>query len=225
MQVLMGLILFFTLLPTGVSLSCEICSGETNCTGERKACPEDKNACAINLMEGFRDSNRFWAINKNCTPSFMCNLQSVGVVLDKGKSLKESITCCLENNCIPAFPELPRSATTHNGKVCPTCYSTKRECPKKTVYCTGANIYCLSFIMIQVFRGKVVETTTKGCTSATSCFTLTQFNGTLFPGSTIKNLTCTLAKDLGLKGPSPSSQMFLWTLLLMTLCCGSLASQ
>lgn len=76
-----------------------------------------------------------------------------------------------------------------------------------------------------VFVVNVIETAIKGCTSASSCLTLTQFNGTLFPGSTVHNLTCTLAKNSGLKRSSPSSQFPLLALLLMKLYCWSVASQ
>ncbi|XP_078236429.1 phospholipase A2 inhibitor gamma subunit B-like [Pogona vitticeps] len=212
------LFLFFTLLPTSVSLTCEICSGDTNCTGEKKACPEGQDACAINLMQGFRGTNKFWTVSKNCTSSFICHLEPVDVALGEGKSFKANISCCVENNCIPAFPKLPRSAKVHNGKICPTCFSATKDCSEKPVYCSGSDIYCLSFILVQDFVGHVIETTTKGCTSESSCLTLTKFNGTLFPGSTIKNLTCTPAKNSGLQKPSPSSP-FLLALLLMKLYC------
>nr|XP_020634344.1 uncharacterized protein LOC110070957 [Pogona vitticeps] len=144
-----SLFLFFMLLPTGVSLTCEICSGDTNCTGEKKACPEGQDACAINLMQGFRGTNKFWTVSKNCTSSFICHLEPVDVALGEGKSFKADISCCVENNCIPAFPKLPRSAKVHNGKICPTCFSATKDCSEKPVYCSGSDIYCLSFILVQ----------------------------------------------------------------------------
>ncbi|XP_053231532.1 ectonucleotide pyrophosphatase/phosphodiesterase family member 7 [Podarcis raffonei] len=197
----------------GASLECEYCRGTNNCTGLKRPCPSDQDACSISLLEV--SSSKDKKISKSCASSETCKLGLTEVTHGKGDFMRESITCCKEIDCTPATPTFPPQSTEPNGKSCPGCFSPTGKCTAEVVGCTGSDTYCVSFVTLT--EENVINYNMKGCISESSCGLLkTHKEGVLGNDAPIKNVTCTQANDTS-TSLSPSSGFLLLALLLIKL--------
>ncbi|XP_053254107.1 phospholipase A2 inhibitor and Ly6/PLAUR domain-containing protein-like isoform X2 [Podarcis raffonei] len=183
MQDLLKLSIFFVLLTTGASLTCEVCSAEGYiCNGTLTTCPPEKDTCMIAYSENTLREKVERTVDKDCVTLEECANTAMELYFGPGKALRTVVSCCNEKMCGIVNPNLPPLEMKWNGKQCPACHEWSNTCKDEVVNCTGANIYCFD-ISAHVHSEKIVDRTLKGCTSKSFCLSLKSGRTPMLGGS------------------------------------------
>ncbi|CAH2318617.1 Hypothetical predicted protein [Pelobates cultripes] len=141
---LLGYLFTFSALATGgFTLSCISCfsnlSSNGSCTGNNVTCPSDY-VCASSFMEIKDLGGVNIRVVRSCQPQTMCD--AVASMSYSGGRINTGVSCCLTDNCSPAYPTWP-SNNSQNGLKCPTCIRTNSSCtPSVSLLCTGYENVC-----------------------------------------------------------------------------------
>ncbi|CAI5781136.1 phospholipase A2 inhibitor subunit gamma B-like [Podarcis lilfordi] len=183
---------FFALLTTVASLECEIClSNGTHCTGPKKTCPLEKNACMIAYTENTVDGKKEHTIDKDCATANICTSSAIELYFGPGRFMRTVVYCCIENLCKKFESKFPPIETRMNGKQCPACHVWSDTCKEEMVNCTGHNVYCFDVSSHSHAQTNSVDRTMKGCTTKSVCSSIRSGRSPILGNSDlIRRATC-----------------------------------
>ncbi|XP_042295261.1 phospholipase A2 inhibitor and Ly6/PLAUR domain-containing protein-like isoform X2 [Sceloporus undulatus] len=172
MQDLFALCLLGTTVAVGLALQCEICGIGGTCNGVMRTCSSKHDKCSITLLRKSTGKN-VQGFMKNCINSTLCNVGLSVINMGTAGLILSNHICCEENECKKTTPTMPWRNVTHNGKVCPACFSLEKSCNENHVYCVGDEIYCLEGTVAGISQtggGTLgLNVILKGCATESAC--------------------------------------------------------